>query len=77
MLKIIWQYLIYYFYREEIKRLKTLYPNMTHKQAFSTAAKNVRYTFIDLPLINILKKIIAPKYVIGYMKYHKMQLIFE
>ncbi|MCD9558476.1 hypothetical protein HAX54_015863 [Datura stramonium] len=28
------------FIKEEIKRLKTLYPNMTHKQAFSTAAKN-------------------------------------
>ncbi|XP_009621066.1 axial regulator YABBY 4-like isoform X1 [Nicotiana tabacum] len=28
------------FIKEEIKRLKTIYPNMTHKQAFSTAAKN-------------------------------------
>ncbi|KAK4376881.1 hypothetical protein RND71_003177 [Anisodus tanguticus] len=28
------------FIKEEIQRLKTLYPNMTHKQAFSTAAKN-------------------------------------
>nr|AWQ60030.1 INNER NO OUTER [Capsicum pubescens] len=28
------------FIKEEIKRLKALYPNMTHKQAFSTAAKN-------------------------------------
>ncbi|KAI3698488.1 hypothetical protein L2E82_42065 [Cichorium intybus] len=29
------------FIKEEIGRLKTQYPNMSHKQAFSTAAKNV------------------------------------
>ncbi|PIN10326.1 hypothetical protein CDL12_08331 [Handroanthus impetiginosus] len=29
-----------HFIKEEIKRLKIEYPNMTHKQAFSTAAKN-------------------------------------
>lgn len=29
------------FSREEIRRLKTENPNMTHKEAFSTAAKNV------------------------------------
>lgn len=28
--------------REEIRRLKTENPNMAHKEAFSTAAKNVR-----------------------------------
>ncbi|CAN4123304.1 unnamed protein product [Withania somnifera] len=28
------------FIKEEIKRLKTLYPSMSHKQSFSTAAKN-------------------------------------
>ncbi|XP_075483198.1 axial regulator YABBY 4-like isoform X1 [Primulina tabacum] len=28
------------FIKEEIKRLKNEYPNMSHKQAFSTAAKN-------------------------------------
>lgn len=27
--------------REEIRRLKTENPNMAHKEAFSTAAKNV------------------------------------
>lgn len=27
--------------REEIRRLKAIYPNMTHKEAFSAAAKNV------------------------------------
>ena len=29
------------FDREEIKRLKAMNPNMSHKDAFSTAAKNV------------------------------------
>ncbi|KAL6571843.1 hypothetical protein OROHE_002712 [Orobanche hederae] len=29
------------FIKEEIKRLKIEYPNMTHKQAFSAASKNV------------------------------------
>ncbi|KAI7724783.1 hypothetical protein M8C21_031208, partial [Ambrosia artemisiifolia] len=29
-----------YIIREEIRRLKTQHPNMSHKQAFSTAAKN-------------------------------------
>ncbi|XP_073138802.1 axial regulator YABBY 4 [Henckelia pumila] len=29
-----------HFIRDEIKRLKTEYPNITHKQAFSAAAKN-------------------------------------
>ncbi|CAA2995929.1 axial regulator YABBY 4 [Olea europaea subsp. europaea] len=29
-----------YFIKEEIRRLKAEYPGMTHKQAFSTAAKN-------------------------------------
>ncbi|XP_073057614.1 LOW QUALITY PROTEIN: axial regulator YABBY 4 [Primulina eburnea] len=29
-----------HFIKEEIKRLKNKYPNMSHKQAFSTAAKN-------------------------------------
>lgn len=28
--------------REEIKRLKAIDPSITHKEAFSTAAKNVR-----------------------------------
>lgn len=28
--------------REEIQRLKAAYPKMSHKQAFSRAAKNVR-----------------------------------
>ncbi|KAF5940101.1 hypothetical protein HYC85_021268 [Camellia sinensis] len=29
------------FIKEEIRRLKAKYPNMTHKEAFSAAAKNV------------------------------------
>jgi hypothetical protein len=29
--------------RQEIKRIKAVEPKMTHKEAFSTAAKNVRY----------------------------------
>lgn len=29
--------------REEIRRLKAKHPNMTHKEAFSAAAKNVSY----------------------------------
>ncbi|KAJ9549516.1 hypothetical protein OSB04_022059 [Centaurea solstitialis] len=31
---------VHYIIREEIRRLKTQHPTMSHKQAFSTAAKN-------------------------------------
>ncbi|THF98889.1 hypothetical protein TEA_022096 [Camellia sinensis var. sinensis] len=31
------------FIKEEIRRLKAEYPNMTHKEAFSAAAKNVSF----------------------------------
>ena len=34
---------MYIISREEIRRLKAKYPNMTHKEAFSAAAKNVSF----------------------------------
>lgn len=35
--------LFYFLYREEIRRLKINNPKITHKEAFSTAAKNVSW----------------------------------
>lgn len=42
------------FYREEIQRLKAENPSMTHKEAFSTAAKNVGVPFSLLNHLTIL-----------------------
>jgi len=42
--------------REEIKRLKAENPDMAHKEAFSTAAKNVRSSFLSCFLVQLLCK---------------------
>ena len=34
-----------YSYREEIQRIKASNPDITHREAFSTAAKNVSYAW--------------------------------
>ncbi|RWW87520.1 hypothetical protein BHE74_00003648 [Ensete ventricosum] len=39
-----------FLYREEIRRLKTKNPNISHKEAFSTAAKNVSM-YVDIEFI--------------------------
>lgn len=53
--------------RDEIQRIKTVNPDISHREAFSAAAKNVSGLFPPLPLSRIACLDLSPSVLISYI----------